>query len=318
MKHTVSIVIPCYNQTNLLERNLKYLEQQSYTDFGIILLDDNSTEDYQKIIGQFPNLDISYIRNEKNVGAIKNIFNSILYKTDSLYTLSLHEDDVIHPQYLEKAVEILSENRDIVFVATIADWFKTDKQLKEKFTKAISLSHSVLIHKADFIREILDGKHITFGSVIYRNAFLDEKPDFQTYDVFCDRPFLISLIKDDRRAGLIQDKAIFVHDHGESDTRFKNITEIHGFNLITYYKNNLPTPLSLSDIKKIQRFSTNGLISLYAGLQNKKINLYQLIQKGKKLGLINFRYINRIGIASLFKLCFGEKIFNTVIKIIKR
>ncbi len=318
MKHTVSIIIPCYNQTKLLEKNLKYLEQQTYTDFGIVILDDNSTEDYKKIISGFPHLDISYVRNDKNAGAIKNIFNSILYKTDSLYTLSLHEDDVIHPRYLEKAVETLNLNQDIVYVATLADWFKTDKELEKKFTKAQNLSLPTILNKADFIRKILDGKHITFGSIIYRNVFLDEKPDFQSYDVFCDRPFLISLIKNDLRIALLEDKAIFVHDHGENDSRFDTIHEEHCLQLMTYYKNNLPTPISTSDVKKLQTFATNNLIGAYAGLKHKKMSFWQFIQRAKKLGLINFRYINRIGIASLFKLAFGEKVFNTAIKIIKR
>ena len=318
MKEKITIVIPCYNQTKLLKRNLGYLEKQSDQDFDIVILDDNSSEDYQKVIAEFPNLKISYVRNEVNAGAIQNIFNSILYKTKSPFILSLHEDDVLHPDYLKKAKDLLEHNEHLTFVCTLAHWFKTDAELEKAFAHAKNLTNLRMMGKDNFIRQIIDGTHVTFGSIIYRTKVLTEKPDFITFDVFCDRPFLISLLKEKSEVGLIADKAIFVRDHGESDNRFSTITEAHALNLMSFYKNNLPQPLSASDTKKIQTFATNNLLGAYAGLKNKKMTFREFIAEGKKLGLINFKYINRIGAASLFKLVFGEKAFNKVIKIIKK
>jgi len=312
MSGDISIIIPCYNQTDLLKRNLGYLEKQSYKNFNILLLDDASTEDYQKLIPQFSNLNISYARNEKNIGAIKNIFNSISYKTNTLYKLSLHEDDILHKDYLKKAKEILNNDKDVIFVATIADWFKTDKELSNKFNKAKNIDNVAILNKVDFIREIIDGKHITFGSIVYRNSYLDEEPDFKQYGVLCDRPFLISLIKD-KKVALIKNKAIFVRDHGEKDNRFSTVTEEHCLNLMNFYKKNLPNPNS-GDMKKLLFFSTNNLIGAYSGLTNKQMSLYQFIKKGKSLGIINLSYVRLIGLAGLVKLFLGKKVFNIMMR----
>lgn len=315
MNSKVSIVIPCYNQTKLLERNLHYLEKQSFKNFDIIIIDDRSTENYQEIIPKFPNLKISYVKNEKNLGAIDNIFNSIFYKNDAPYKISLHEDDTLHPQYLEKAIKILDENEKIIFVSTLAEWFKNDEELMKKFNSVEKISdNTLIINKTDFIRKILDGKHIMLGSVVYRNKNINQKPDLEKYDVLCDRPFLYSLLKDDQYMALIESNAMFTMDHVENDNRGKNITEKNCFNMMNFYKENLPQPINKNDYKKFIIFSTNNLLNTFSGIRNKTMSFYKFINTGKNLGLINLRYINKIGIVGILKIIFGEKIINRLIK----
>lgn len=319
MSKKISVIIPCYNQTKLLERNFQYLSKQTLKNFDIVILDDHSTEDYQEVISKFPDLDITYVRNEKNLGAIANIFNSIFYKTASPYKISLHEDDILHPQYLEKAVEILEKNNKIAFVVTLAEWFKDVEELEEKFKKAKDLTSKMsVVNKADFIREILDGKHIMLGSVVYRNSALNKKPDLGKYDVLCDRPFLASLIENNLNASLLEDKGMFVRDHGEDDHRFDKVTEENCFNLMSFYKDNLPHPISTCDYKKLLTFSTNNLINAYSGLRNKKMKLNEFIKAGKMLDLINLKYINKIGVVGTIRLLLGEKITSKLIKLFKK
>ena len=121
----LTVTIPSYNQTAFLERCLLYLEKQTFKDFSIIIADDCSTEDYKKVIAKFPNLKIKYQRNEKNLGAIQNIFHTITMPVESEYLLSLHEDDALaYPEYLEKSIEIMEKNKNIAFVTGKPYWFK--------------------------------------------------------------------------------------------------------------------------------------------------------------------------------------------------
>jgi hypothetical protein len=126
--------------------------------------------------------------------------------------------------------------------------------------------------------------------------------------VLCDRPFLISLIKDNLKIGLVEDKAIFVRNHGKGDDRFRTVTEENDLNLLKFYKDSLPQPLSTRDNEKIQKFSTNSMLVMYAGLKNKKSTLIQFIKKGKELGVVKFKYLNKIGLANLFKIIFNKYI----------
>ena len=322
MNKKLSIVIPCYNQTTLLERNLRYLERQVYKDFSIIIIDDQSSEDYPAVIAEFPNLDITYVRNKKNLGAMGNIFNSIFYKTESKYQMSLHEDDALHPYYLDMAIKALDENKSVSFVCTLADWFKDDVELENKFLNLKKIKEVEKLDRAGFVRGILEGKHIMWGSVVYRTSVLhaqthDIQKYMETYDVLCDRPFLISLIEQNQEIALINEKAIFTRDHGEHDNRFKNITEQDNFNLMEFYHDNLPKPLSKSDAKTFLSFSTNILLYTYPSILGNKGSFRDFMRSGKELGFINLRYINRVGIVGLSKVFFGDRLINKLTHAIK-
>ncbi len=239
MSKRISITIPCYNQTKLLERNLMYLQRQTLKDFEIIILDDASSENYPAIISKFPNLDITYIRNQKNLGAMGNIFNSIFYKTDTPYKISLHEDDALHPEYLYKAVEILEKNLNVTFVCALARWFKDDAGLDKIYSNTKEINTHIILDKKGFIKKIIEGKHIMLSSAVYRNEIFKDIPDMskymEIYDVYCDRPLLTNLIGD-QSVALIEDRAMFTRDHGKNDGRFKNITEDDAFNLMDFYE----------------------------------------------------------------------------------
>ena len=322
MNKKLSIVIPCYNQTALLETNLRCLERQVYKDFSIIIIDDRSSENYPAVIEKFSNLDIIYVRNDKNLGAMGNIFNSIFYKSGSQYQMSLHEDDAVHPYYLDMAIKSLDEDDNISFVCTCAEWFKDNVELENKLFDLKKIKEVEKLDCAGFVRSILDGKHIMWGSVVYRTSVLrpnelDIKKYMETYDVLCDRPFLISLIGLDRKIALVDEKAMFTRDHGEHDGRFKNITEQDNFNLMEFYHDSLPKPLNKSDAKKLLSFSTNILIYTYASILGNKRSFRDFMRAGKELGLINLRYMNKVGIVGVAKLLFGEKVINKITRSVK-
>jgi glycosyltransferase involved in cell wall biosynthesis len=322
MNKKLSIVIPCYNQTTLLEMNLRCLERQVYKDFSIIIIDDQSLENYPAVIEKFPNLDIIYVRNEKNLGAMGNIFNSIFYKSGSQYQMSLHEDDAVHPYYLDIAIKALDEDDNVSFVCTCAEWFKDNVELENKLFDLKKIKEVQKLDRAGFVRSILEGKHIMLGSVVYRTNVLDiQQHDIQKYmekyDVLCDRPFLTSLIGPNQKIALVNEEAIFTRDHGEHDGRFKNITEQDNFNLMEFYHDNLPKPLSKNDAKKLLSFSTNILIYTYPSIIGGKRSFPAFMRAGKELGLVNLRYINRVGIVGVAKLLFGEKVINKITRSVK-
>ncbi len=319
MNKKLSIIIPCYNQPELLSRNLHYLERQSFKDFSIIILDDTSTADYHSVISKYPELTISYIKNEKNLGAIKNIFKSIFYKTDSEYVMSLHEDDALHPEYVKIAIDILDTDKKISFALTLASWFTDSNDLEKKFNTSKELSRYIkIVDKIDFIREIIDGKSIMLGSTIYRNPIADREPDYNSFDVLCDRPFLTSLIENGLKAAIIEDKGIFVQIHEKNDNRAQMTTAGHIFNLMSFYKDNLPEPIGKFDYRKFITFSTNNLLNTYTTIQNNDMNFYMFIKKGMSLGLIDLRYINKVGILGILKYIFGQKLMNRLVTIIKK
>ena len=113
----VSVIIPTYKRANYIERAINSVLAQTYTDYEIIIVDDNdhNTED-RKILENIMNKDgyknnskIKYIQHDKNRnGAAAR--NTGLKVSKGEYVTFLDDDDLFFKDRLEILVKSLDEN----------------------------------------------------------------------------------------------------------------------------------------------------------------------------------------------------------------
>ena len=72
MKFTIAI--PAYKK-EYLEEAIRSVMAQSFADFELLILDDDSPNDLQSIVCKFNDKRIRYYRNERNVGALNVVKN---------------------------------------------------------------------------------------------------------------------------------------------------------------------------------------------------------------------------------------------------
>ncbi|WKV08014.1 glycosyltransferase family 2 protein [Thermoanaerobacterium sp. CMT5567-10] len=108
----VSIIIPVYNAEKFIAETIKSVLHQTYTNWEMILVDDYSSDDSQKIINCFAQKDnrIKYIRLEKNCGAAV-ARNTGLEIAKGRYIAFLDSDDLWEPNKLEKQIKFMEENK---------------------------------------------------------------------------------------------------------------------------------------------------------------------------------------------------------------
>jgi glycosyltransferase involved in cell wall biosynthesis len=128
----VSIGLPVYQGENYLEKALDSLLNQTFTDLEIIISDNASSDRTQEICLEYAAKDsrVHYYHNEENLGAAVN-YNRVFQLSSGKYFKWAAHDDVCAPEYLEKCVEILDHNPDVVLVypkAYLID--EAGKQLK--------------------------------------------------------------------------------------------------------------------------------------------------------------------------------------------
>lgn len=126
----ISVVIPCYNQGKYLNDALESVQQQTSTNFEIIVVNDGSTDEETKEI--LNNLRYTNVRvlHTDNQG-LSQARNHGIRNADGEYILPLDADDRIGPTYLEKAVKVLEENETIGIVYCLAEKFGAAKGLWE-------------------------------------------------------------------------------------------------------------------------------------------------------------------------------------------
>jgi glycosyltransferase involved in cell wall biosynthesis len=113
----VSIGIPVRNGENFLEIAIVSVLNQTFLDLELIISDNNSSDSTPEICKKYAEKDkrVRFVRYDKNVGASEN-FNRVFKIARGKYFLWLAHDDYIHPEYIEKCVNILEQDDSIHIV----------------------------------------------------------------------------------------------------------------------------------------------------------------------------------------------------------
>ncbi len=131
----VSIIIPTYNRADLLERAIKSVLAQTFTNWELLIIDDGSTDNTKSIIEKYlSDKRIKYIYQEnKGPGAARN--NGIR-QAGGEFIAFLDSDDSWKTEKIEKQVKILEENKNYDFCFT-ADILNKEGEIIEKHYKDI-------------------------------------------------------------------------------------------------------------------------------------------------------------------------------------
>jgi len=110
----VSIGMPVYNGADYLEEALDSLLSQSFTDFELIISDNDSTDNTEEICRRYAAGDgrIKYQRFDSNVGATRN-YNHVVDVAVGRYFKWAAHDDLCEPTYLQRCVDVLERNPDV-------------------------------------------------------------------------------------------------------------------------------------------------------------------------------------------------------------
>lgn len=111
----VSICIPVYNAEEFISSTIQSVLDQTYTDFELIVSDNQSTDDTMKKIMQFSDKRIVVFENDTNVGMFEN-WNLCLKRAKGEYIHLLCADDYLEPTAIEKMIGRMEKNSNAVFV----------------------------------------------------------------------------------------------------------------------------------------------------------------------------------------------------------
>lgn len=114
-KSSVNIGVITYNQENFIKETLDSVINQTYDVSKVIVVDDGSTDNTPKIIMEYA-LDYPFIEpvlSKKNKGIAHNM-NRALKRAAGDYFSVIAGDDLMLPYKIEKQVEYLDRNQDVV------------------------------------------------------------------------------------------------------------------------------------------------------------------------------------------------------------
>lgn len=139
----VSIGLPTYNRSYLLPEAIESLLAQTYTNFELIISDNASKDDTEKLCREYSKKDprIKYIRQKTNIGAPAN-FNFVFKETKGDYFMWAPDDDLWEPEFIHELMEIHKRNEEVAVtfcgydnITFSGEVIKNDPVLFEEGTK---------------------------------------------------------------------------------------------------------------------------------------------------------------------------------------
>ena len=121
----ISIIIPTFNSSQTIQNNLDSIKKQTYLNYEIVIIDNNSTDDTITLIKKNNFKNIKTII-EKDSGIYDAVNKGILNSTGDLVSI-LHSDDIYnHNDVLKNVVNAFNQKKNIEIVYGDLVYVKND------------------------------------------------------------------------------------------------------------------------------------------------------------------------------------------------
>lgn len=243
---SVSVVMAVYNGALYLKTAIQSVLDQSLPDFELIVINDGSTDDTEKIIKSFSDPRIVYIKqSNQGLGAA---LNTGIAKAKGKYIARMDADDISLPLRLQSQFDYLGAHPDIALVGTSYQVINEQGKASEIFTG--------LNQPDDVYEEFLVRNPFGHGTAMFRRDVLDEVGNYdeardaiEDYDLWwrIAKKYQVSNVSD----VLYQWRVVKTGmSHSGSEQRQQPILSV----LETIWNQNQPAKLSASIIKHRYHF----------------------------------------------------------------
>lgn len=113
----ISVIIPCYNHAHFLPDAISSVSDQTYKNVEIIIIDDGSTDETEKVSRSFENVKYHFQKN-RGLPASRNAGFSF---SNGGYIVFLDADDWLYPAAIETNLSYLLKDRSLAFVSGAYD-----------------------------------------------------------------------------------------------------------------------------------------------------------------------------------------------------
>ncbi|MDL2241197.1 glycosyltransferase, partial [Bacteroidales bacterium OttesenSCG-928-K22] len=155
----VSVIMAAYNCEPYIRESIESILNQTFENFELIIVNDNSTDNTHEIIKSYNDSRIKILNNDNNYGAAYSR-NVAIKHAQGKYLAIMDSDDVALQERLEKQVYFLENNIDIDIIGSFV--FEIDKDgqklsfvktpINKNEVKSSILFRSPVIHSTTMIR----------------------------------------------------------------------------------------------------------------------------------------------------------------------
>jgi glycosyltransferase involved in cell wall biosynthesis len=143
-KPLVTVAIPVYCGEKYISRAIKSVLKQTFTNFELLIIDNNSSDQTEKVVNSFHDKRIVFIKNKKNIG-YENNWNKCLKISRGKYIKILPHDDYLDLNCLRLQVDVLENDLLEDISLCFSSRYIVDQKEKIIFNKKYPFSNGGVI-----------------------------------------------------------------------------------------------------------------------------------------------------------------------------
>lgn len=236
----ISIIIPCYNAEKTIKKCLDSVVNQSYKNIEIILINDGSTDQTDKIIQKFLKDHRIKYYDRKNHGIGKTRNFGIQIATGDYITF-LDSDDYLDNSAIEKFYKFASEKQlDMV----ISDYYIVEKNQIE-YEKIPSFAIGNIHNLPNLILDVnLSPWNKLYKTECIKGIFFEENLKYE------DAPFVIRALLTAKRIGKLNEPTHYYVINSNSETTIRDERIFDVFEILNIIGEHLKSYSFLEDVYK--------------------------------------------------------------------
>mgnify|MGYP005748084551 CR=1 FL=1 len=200
-----SVIIPVYNRGKVISTSIESVVNQTFENWELIIVDDNSCDNTFEVINLFKDSRIVYLKNDKNFGPAYSRNRGIDIAKGEVISF-LDSDDRFFPDFLKSTYLFLKENQKIGFC-----WTGLEVKYKNEIKKELWKPKTQNSPYFTFLKELSIGSGC--GLSIRSNIF--QKCGKFNEELFAaeDTEFLLRIVQE-FKFGVIEEVLIFIDKSG--------------------------------------------------------------------------------------------------------
>ena len=196
----IQVYLPTYRRPELLRKTIQSVLAQIVSVKNICVLDNGGFAETREMLMEFEGSGVEY-RDTRGFGQWGNLIAAQKF-LKSCYVLLLHDDDLIHPEYLNIALQILDTHPRVnLLTANAVPW-----NIEEAPVDLPPLSTTGhLFSVSEYASYVYNAGHPSYSLAIYKSdAFraLDIPDNFNRYGKWGDIPLMLASINNGKAAVL--------------------------------------------------------------------------------------------------------------------
>lgn len=228
MDELISVIVPVYNAAAYIERCVKSIQNQTYTHFELILVNDGSTDNSLEICKTLASQDERVVVLDRPNGGASAARNLGLAHMHGQYVMFADSDDYVSPSYLENLHRAAKQGHYDIVQCNLESILDTDKRLEtvayrqtdvEEVTKKQALNERK--YKVSVCGKIYCS-HI-FKDFRFQEGIIYE--DDASYYIFVDRAHRLAVLDETLYFYYMSENSVMRNGKKDKSTAFIGIYE---------------------------------------------------------------------------------------------